>query len=154
MNWVANSNVYATWLPWNFFVIDGDGLISSIRCIVCSKVESRKKLLIPKPDYLLKHLRRRKTIFAMPRVKVGEFYENKKCAHSKKRFCLPNSLLILFSNLLLIKVWLLTKEKLSNLLSFCMCYLIVDSWQILKIWSLFLNCWKLNIVQKNTSLIL
>ncbi len=71
-------------MPWEKIVIDWDGLISSLRCKVYSKVEGRKKLLIPKLDYLLKHLGRRKTIFAMPRVKVGDLCENKKCAHAKK----------------------------------------------------------------------
>jgi len=59
--------------------------VNFVRCIICSKVEGRKKLLISKLDYLLKHLGRRKTTFAMPKVKVGEFYENKKCAHAEKQ---------------------------------------------------------------------
>jgi len=55
-----------------------------IRCIVCSKVEGIKKLLIHKFDYLLKHSRRRKSIFVvMLRVKTREILENKKCAHVK-----------------------------------------------------------------------
>ncbi len=75
----------ATRLPWEKKFIDGDSLVSFVRCTICSKVEGRKKLLIPKLDYLLKHLGRRKTTFAMPKVKVGEFYENKKCAYAKKQ---------------------------------------------------------------------
>jgi len=70
-------------LPWVEFVINGDGLVNFVKSTVCSKVEGRKKLLIPKLDYLLKYLRRRKTTFAMPKVKIGKFYENKKCAHVK-----------------------------------------------------------------------
>jgi arginine/lysine/ornithine decarboxylase len=57
--------------------------VSSIRCKLCSKVEGRKNLLIPKLDSLLKHLGRRKATFVILGVKVGEFYKNKKCAHSK-----------------------------------------------------------------------
>lgn len=98
-------------MPWEKIVIDGDGLISFVRCTICSKVEGRKKLLIPKLDYLLKHLGRRKTTFAMPRVKVGEFYENKKCAHAKKQVLFTQILANFVFNLLLIKAWLLTKEK-------------------------------------------
>jgi hypothetical protein len=37
-------------LPWEKIVIDGDGLVSYVRCTICSKVEGRKKLLIPKFD--------------------------------------------------------------------------------------------------------
>jgi hypothetical protein len=88
---------------------------------------------VAKLEYLLKHLGRRKTTFTMPRVKVGEFYGNKNVHMQKNKFYLPKSLLILFSNLLLIKVWLLIKENLSSLLSFCMCYLIIAPGQISKI---------------------
>ncbi len=110
-------------LPWVEFFMNGDCLVSSIRCIIYSKVESREKLLIAKLDFLLKHYRMRKTTFIISGVKVGKFYENKKCAHKKIKFYLPRSLLIISSNLLLIKVLLLTREKLFNLLSFCTCYL-------------------------------
>jgi hypothetical protein len=71
-------------LPWVESIIDRDGLVNSVRCIVCSKVEGRDKLLILKLDYLLKYLGRRKTTFAMPMMKIGKFYENKMCAHAKK----------------------------------------------------------------------
>jgi hypothetical protein len=63
----------------------GDGLVSSIRCKVCSKVESRENLLIPKLDYLLKHSRRRKATVVILGVKVGEVYKKYKCAHAKNQ---------------------------------------------------------------------
>jgi hypothetical protein len=71
-------------LPWVEFFMNGDGLVNSIRCIIYSKIESRKKLLIPKLDFLLKHSRMRKTTFTILGVKVGKFYETKKCAHKRK----------------------------------------------------------------------
>jgi hypothetical protein len=48
--------VWVVQLPWVEFFMNGDGLVSSIRCIIYSKVESRENLLIPKLDSLLKHL--------------------------------------------------------------------------------------------------
>jgi len=72
-------------LPWVEFFMSGDGLVSSVRCIIYSKVKSRKKLLIPKLDFLLKHSKMRKTIYTILGVKVGKFYENKKCAHKKNQ---------------------------------------------------------------------
>lgn len=57
--------------------------MSSIRCKICSKVAGKEKLLISKLDYLLKYLGKRKIDFVMPKVKIGEFYENKTCAHAK-----------------------------------------------------------------------
>jgi len=65
--------------------MNGDGLVSSIRCIIYSKVESRENLLIAKLDFLLKHFRMRKTIYTILGVKVGKYYENKKCAHKKNQ---------------------------------------------------------------------
>jgi arginine/lysine/ornithine decarboxylase len=56
-----------------------------MRCKVCSKVESRENLLIPKLDFLLKHSGKRKVTFVIFGVKVGEFYKNKKCAHAKNQ---------------------------------------------------------------------
>lgn len=41
------------------------------------------KLLIPKVDYLLKYVGKRKATSTMPRVKTSKFYLNKKCAHAK-----------------------------------------------------------------------
>ncbi len=71
-------------MPWPEFSIGEDGLVSFIMWIVYSKVEGKEKLLIPKFDFLLKHLGRREAIFVMLGVKVEEFYGNKKCVHVKK----------------------------------------------------------------------
>ncbi len=55
-----------------------------MRCKINSKIENRKKVLIPKLDFLLKHVGRQKTTSIMPRVKVGEFYKNQKMSTHKK----------------------------------------------------------------------
>jgi hypothetical protein len=59
---------------------------------LCSKVEGREKLLISKHDYLLKYLRKKKITFAMPKVKIGDLYESKMCAHAKNQFVLAQIL--------------------------------------------------------------
>jgi hypothetical protein len=46
-------------------------------------VKANYKLLIPKVDYLLKYVGKRKATSIMPRVKNKKFYVNKKCAHAK-----------------------------------------------------------------------
>jgi hypothetical protein len=43
-----------------------------------------EKLLIPKLDFLLKHVGRQKATSIMPRVKVGGFYKNQKMSIDKK----------------------------------------------------------------------
>ncbi len=113
-------------LPWVEFFVNGDGLVSSVRCIIYSNVESRENLLIPKLDFLLKHSRMRKSIYTILGVKVEIFMKIKNVHTKKIKLYLPKSLLISFFNLLLIKVWLLTRENLFNLLSFCTCYLMTN----------------------------
>jgi hypothetical protein len=49
-----------------------------MRCEIYSKVESRKKILIPKLDFLSKHVGRQKTTSIMPKAKVGEDFKNQK----------------------------------------------------------------------------
>lgn len=49
---------------------------------VCSKIESRK-LLVPKLDSLIKHLRVKKCIVARPRVIVSAYFSNPINAHVK-----------------------------------------------------------------------
>lgn len=46
-----------------------------IRCTIYFKIENEEKL--PKLDYLLKHARTQKAIFAIARVKIGEIYPKK-----------------------------------------------------------------------------
>jgi hypothetical protein len=46
------------------------------------KVE--KKELIPKFDFLSKHVGRQKATSIMPKVKVGEFFKNQKMSTNKK----------------------------------------------------------------------
>jgi hypothetical protein len=71
-------------LSWVEFLIFNDGTITYMRCKINSKIENRKKVLIPKLDFLLKHVGRQKTTSIMPRVKVGEFYKNQKMSTHKK----------------------------------------------------------------------
>jgi hypothetical protein len=62
-----------------------------MKCKIYSKFENRKKLLIPKFDFLLKHVGRQKATFIMPRVKVGEFYKSQKLStHKKGSLVCPN----------------------------------------------------------------
>jgi hypothetical protein len=51
-----------------------DGRITQVRSKVCSDVERRDKLLVPKIDSLWKHVGRRKALVDMAKVKRGEYY--------------------------------------------------------------------------------
>jgi hypothetical protein len=71
-------------LSWVEFLINNDGTPTYRRSKIYSKIESKKILLIPKLDFLLKHVGRQKSTSIMPRVKVGEFYKNQKMSTHKK----------------------------------------------------------------------
>jgi hypothetical protein len=51
-----------------------DGRVSQVRCKVCSFVERREKLLVPKIDSLWKHVGWRKALCDTMKVKKGEYY--------------------------------------------------------------------------------
>jgi hypothetical protein len=56
-------------------VVNGNGLVISIRCTIYFKIENEERL--PKLDYLLKHARTQKAILSIARVKIGEIYPKK-----------------------------------------------------------------------------
>jgi len=85
MNWGINLRCLGSTITMSAIYPRWGWFVSSIRRKLCSKVEGRENLLIPKLDYLLKHLGRRKTTFVILGLKVGEFYKNKKCAYSKNQ---------------------------------------------------------------------
>lgn len=79
-------------MPWTKAVVGVDGKITQVWCKVCSDVETREKLLVPKIDSLWKYARRRKALVDMAKVKKGEYYylgsnqhvKNKRVYHAKE----------------------------------------------------------------------
>ncbi len=51
-----------------------NGKVVQVCYKVCAQIERREKLLIPKIDSLWKHVRHRKPLVLMPKVKIGEHY--------------------------------------------------------------------------------
>jgi hypothetical protein len=48
-------DIWAAKLPWAKSVLGNDGRVHQVRCLVCTKIEGRDKLLTPKLDSLWKH---------------------------------------------------------------------------------------------------
>ncbi len=46
-----------THLPWVESIVDENGLMQQVRCKICTSIERKEKLLGPKLDSLLKHVR-------------------------------------------------------------------------------------------------
>jgi hypothetical protein len=65
---------WAAKLPWAEAVVGADGRITQVRCKICSDIEGREKLLVPKIDSLYKHAGRRKALVDMGKVRRGEHY--------------------------------------------------------------------------------
>ncbi len=59
-------------------MLDKKGEVNQVRCMVCTFVEGKEKLLAPKLDNFLN-----KTKKSMPRVHANQFYFNKDYVHTK-----------------------------------------------------------------------
>lgn len=61
-----------------------NGTINSVKCLICSTVEGKKKILKAKYNTLTKHVgRRRATKKFVGIAKKGEYYYSKDCTHTK-----------------------------------------------------------------------
>jgi hypothetical protein len=61
-------------MPWAEAVIGASGQVTQVRCKICSEVEHREKLLVPKINNLYNHVGRRRALVDIGKVKRGEFY--------------------------------------------------------------------------------
>jgi hypothetical protein len=65
---------WAAKCPWAEPVVGVDGRITQVRCKICTDVEGREKLLVPKIDSLMKHAGRRRATADMGKIKRGEYF--------------------------------------------------------------------------------
>jgi hypothetical protein len=65
---------WAAKCPWAEVVVGVDRHITQVRCKICTDVEGREKLLVPKIDSLMKHAGRRRAAVDMGKVKRGEYF--------------------------------------------------------------------------------
>ena len=70
---------WAARLPWAESVLGRDGRVAQVRCKICTEVEGREKLLVPKLDSLWKHAGRRKALVDFGKVKKGDHYFLSNC---------------------------------------------------------------------------
>lgn len=81
----SNRKFQDTWaarLPWAELHRGSDGLYESVKCLVCSTITGKPKLLGPKWDTLQKHSGKRKATKNMiGGIKKGQWYIAKNCKH-------------------------------------------------------------------------
>jgi hypothetical protein len=70
------------YLSWVEFIIDYKGEVHQVKCMICTSIEGKNKLLAPKVDNLLKHVGCRKCKVSMPGVDARSYYMNKNFVHS------------------------------------------------------------------------
>lgn len=84
-NYDATRKFQETWsakLPWAELFRGSDGLYESVKCVVCSQITGKPKILGPKWDTLVKHSGKRKATKNMaPDIKKGQWYMAKNCKH-------------------------------------------------------------------------
>jgi hypothetical protein len=75
-------DTWAARLPWAELYRGSDGLYESVKCLVCSTITDKPKILGPKWDTLIKHGGKRKAIKNMAgRIKKGQWYIARNCKH-------------------------------------------------------------------------
>jgi heme-degrading monooxygenase HmoA len=62
-----------------------DGFVHTVKCKICSKVETKDKILATKWDSLHKHVDWRKIDIPIQGVKKKEWYTSNACKHSKNQ---------------------------------------------------------------------
>jgi len=80
---------WAARMPWAESVFGLDGKVRQVRCKVCSDIEGRNKLLVPKLDSLWKHCGRRKATTSFGKVKAREYYFLSNNIHVKNDILFP-----------------------------------------------------------------
>lgn len=65
---------WAARLPWAESVVSENGDVRQVRCKICTEVDGRDKLLVPKIDSLWKHASRRRALATHGKLQAGQFY--------------------------------------------------------------------------------
>lgn len=76
-------DTWAARLPWAESVVNADGKIRQVHCKICTEVEGKEKLLVPKLEFLWKHCGRRKATNSFGKVESGQYYFLSNNAHVK-----------------------------------------------------------------------
>lgn len=75
--WEVNHMFHVHWAAkfcWSKPICGMDGKMKMVGCKVCSIVERKEKLLVPKLDYLVKHFRMKRWIITKLKVVIKEWY--------------------------------------------------------------------------------
>jgi hypothetical protein len=84
--WEINQIFQHRWAArfvWFELVCVADGKMKMVRCKICSQIEGRKKLLVPKLNSLIKHLSLRKCLVTRLGIVVWEYFLSPSNAHVK-----------------------------------------------------------------------
>ncbi len=68
--------VWGLKMPWAKPIFNEVGLVTSMKCHVCSKIENKDKVLVAKWDSIEKHASKRK-------VSNGKWFMDPNCGHAK-----------------------------------------------------------------------
>jgi hypothetical protein len=80
-------DVWAAKLPWVKPHLDGEGVLVAVNCKICSAINGKPKLIVPKWDNLEKHMGKRRALVDLPKkgAKKGQCYWDKNCKHVKNQ---------------------------------------------------------------------
>jgi hypothetical protein len=84
-SWCKFQENWAAKYPWSEQDPEGDGTFDKVRCVICSKINGREKILDAKDDNLKKHQEWKKTLTDLPSLKVkkGEWFWDQNSMHKR-----------------------------------------------------------------------
>ncbi len=88
-------DVQALKMPWVKPIFNEAGLVTSIKCYVCSRIEKEDKVLVAKWDSIEKHAGKKKAL-------NGKWFMDPKCGHAKNELFMFNCQQQLFTNSLIL----------------------------------------------------
>jgi hypothetical protein len=83
--WCRFQDTWQAKYPWSKQDAEGDGRFEKVRCVICSKINGRDKILDAKDDNLKKHQGWKKCLSDMPAMKLkrGEWYWDLNSTHKR-----------------------------------------------------------------------
>ena len=83
--WCRFQDTWQAKYPWSEQDAEGDGRFEKVRCVICSKINGRDKILDAKDDNLKKHQGWKKCVSDMPNMKLkrGEWYWDLNSTHKR-----------------------------------------------------------------------
>jgi hypothetical protein len=78
--------MWACRFPRAKLVVGENGLVFQIKCMICSKIKGKLKMLVPNHNMLQKHVGHWKALIVNPNLAIGDFYYSHDVTYRKNEW--------------------------------------------------------------------